>query len=1085
MAQIEESRTEHGKIDLSHLIKPIIECLQQDENSLLREHEGKIYVMTDKIIGCILKNQAYVNSMRKEGHLFADLYRAYAVATMHKNPKAADNQMKQIANLEEVIYEALQSRLSEKEADFFGQSASSYFDELTALAGKTNDIGTLQSAVFPDTQLSKDYPATKAILRVPRHTIQMKGELSEAFVKAVKQVMEKRLSKEGWPDYEIKDHIETVVEKGLGDNTSQLSPALKVFDENAYGRIRRTYACSVLEKMVPALDHNSPAIPYIHRVSDFNELVQGTLPSELSAKDLVLEFPNPYGEGTMDFDLMTEFSRADALNILPFWFSFSQLLFEKTKTENITTTLGQHFKMNGKVMSEGFDSVFEFRVNKLTTMAYTLKEARDTGQDFPNDYDIRKNLRIAILYYVVFSNLPNPQSEPKNAIANYNEFREKLASLVDKKMSLAAILKRIAKLLSGKTTIDNNSAIRQAFKKLLQSRQPDNKNFQEKQKLYLTISQDILNDTAGMEGGKPIVSPSSQQYDTFYIKFLKVTRNSNADSDALLKEEISFTESLRYLTLPANNQAQQREMNRDIARKVLGVLFTPKDNDMRYFVLPLKKLTNLIISYDRNQINGTQFGKDDYLTGLARLIYVLLVYGVLKAVERLEGEYQQSLLETTDDNSLTHANRTMMLMLSLFPEEKHFTHDAHKAIEHIIRQYMPTKSQGIRLTQSWDNQVIQSQDVKQTANDFIKKEFQLNDYRTANIIGGLSSGLDSLWHLPDEPSLKKVALIVVTSRACDKTRQDSEIADRQVMYGDIHRFEHETQDENGFMKHFYRHQPVEAFCDDMNVADSFKNPSVLFRTIKQLYEEGCRNVIVVTKVPFTRRIRMTTDENTTYTNPKMLHELYQEMPELRIYPLFTQKSYGVRLLPKQPKRPMFIPHDPNYDWDILNASDNSTLFRAASVLTNHVIKKNGEEGDKLHSGITDYLFRWYPETATIQSQAMAALTNFGQDQTGLHEIIRFLHANAFEQVLESRKNALDAKLDALDSIIGDGDDNIGHQANSLKFPKPKKSEVSNKTHYFSINMIALLKHLENQSNEYRKKIGASKIGHNDGQKINA
>ncbi|MEN8221205.1 MAG: hypothetical protein ABFS56_33620 [Pseudomonadota bacterium] len=93
----------------------------------------------------------------------------------------------------------------------------------------------------------------------------------------------------------------------------------------------------------------------------------------------------------------------------------------------------------------------------------------------------------------------------------------------------------------------------------------------------------------------------------------------------------------------------------------------------------------------------------------------------------------------------------------------------------------------------------------------------------------------------------------------------------------------------------------------------------------------------------------------TYTNPKILHELYEEMPELRIYPLFTQKSYGVRLPPKQPKQPMFIPHDPNYDWRI----DDSTLFRAASVLTNHVIKSGGG-GDKLHSGM-----RLKPSSETI------------------------------------------------------------------------------------------------------------------------
>ncbi|MEN8217633.1 MAG: hypothetical protein ABFS56_14940 [Pseudomonadota bacterium] len=38
---------------------------------------------------------------------------------------------------------------------------------------------------------------------------------------------------------------------------------------------------------------------------------------------------------------------------------------------------------------------------------------------------------------------------------------------------------------------------------------------------------------------------------------------------------------------------------------------------------------------------------------------------------------------------------------------------------------------------------------------------------------------------------------------------------------------------------------------------------------------------------------------------------------------------------------------------------------------------------------------------------------------------------------------------------------------TLEFPKPKKGK---ETYYFSINLIALLKHLENQSNEYRAKV---------------
>jgi len=1069
MAKIEESRINHGKIDLTLLLKPIIELIQTDANHLLREQKGKIYVVTDDIIQHILNHKALVAKTRQEGQLFSNTQFATAIATLDKNPKTANEQKKQITLLEDTIYDVLQSRLAGKEAAFFGQTAEAYFRALTKLANRKMEIGIPQRDVFPDAHLEKEYPGTKALLRVPRHTIQITGDFSKSFVQTVKKVMEKRLSKAEYPDDEIEQLIEKV-EQGVNDKVGWLSDAITVFEENAYGKIRRTYACSVLEKMATKLDANSPAIPYIRRVSDFNELVQGTLPnSGLSTNDLVVEFPNVNGKGVMSFDLMTEFSQAHTLNTLPFWFSFSELLSEVATTDSVTTSLGQHFKMNGNVPSEGFGSVFEFNVNKLTTMASEIKTAQ--GQKFPSEFAIRKVLRVAILYYVVFSNYFNQLG---NVVDNYNEFRDKLAKLVAKKVNLNIILAKIATGLNNITTLTNNRAIRADFKKLVQSRKLDD--VPPKEKIYLTISGEILNNTAGMEDGEPIVPLSSQQYNTVYLKYLKVTRHYDGDSHALIKEPIHITESLRYLiTPPQASSPQKREMVRDINRNVLGVLFTPKDNKMGYFILPFENLTKLVIYYDRQQISSTQ---DDYLTGLARLIYVLLVYGVFKAVERLERQYQQSIGATTDDN-LKPAKRTMLLMLSLYStqlltdetrEHKHFTHDAHKAIEHLIKQYLPTKSQGFQLRQSkmWDDWVIRggSQANKGAADKHIQQELN-KDYRAANIIEGLSSGLDALWRLPAKPSLEKIALMIVTSRACDKTRQ-STTGVRKVMYGEIHRFEYETNEnpQRG-VAHFYRHQPVQAFCDDMDTADSFKKPAVLFNTIRQLHQEGFDDVIIVTKVPFTRRIRMTIEEESSYTKPEILHALNQEMPKVRIYPLFTQKSYGMRLRPKKPKQPMFLPHDPNYDEPLPDGDDKSTLFRAASVLTNRVV---GKEDDRTHSGITDYLFRWYPETVSIQSEAMATLRH-PQTQACLHEILRFLHASAYEQFLKTQGNEkpLEAKLDALDTIIGDGDENLGHQANSLQFPKPNKSGLYDKTHYFSINMIALLKHLENQSVEHRKK----------------
>lgn len=694
----------------------------------------------------------------------------------------------------------------------------------------------------------------------------------------IKRIVKVRLSEE-MPTDDIEPILETM-ERRLDERIGHLSDFLRVLDRDTYGRIRRTYACCVLQRMAEQLPADSPAVPYARRVCDFNELVQGTLPeSGLSDDDLVLLFPHPRGRGTLELDLMSEFAYADSLNSLPFWITFSELLSEETVGDTVTTTMGQHVKLNGKVPAKGADSVFEFNVGKLERMAEAIGTAFTKGEMPPDERAVQKVLRIAVLYYVVFREGNGPD-HPRDALTNFIEFKKHVESLAGK-VRLDEVLPRIAKRL--RSGIEVNKRIRADFKRLIQSRKPDGLPLNP-ERLYLIISRGILNKTTDMENASPIVPPAP--YVTSYLKYLKVTRHPGDDLQALIKEDVRLTESLRYLTLPDSEQ-RMRGMKRDADRRVLGVLFLPRDNEMRYFSVPFGDMTKLIISYDRSQIHGLIPGsdeKDEYLAALAQLIYVLLAYGVLKAVTRM------------DQGASQYAEKPMMLMLSLFSttprflvlpesgeEVRGFTHDAHKAIEHMVRQHMPTKSQGFKVARSaeWDESVSRLHTPSSrmdVACVHVKKELT-EGYRFWNIITGLSSGMDALWELPGEPSMKQVALISVTSRPCDRLGKRSQ-GDRAVMFGQIHRFEHEMAEG----VHFYRHGPVQALCDDMDAVNTFRNPSLLFASIRRLYEQGVRDVVIVTKVPFTRRIRMTTYDNSTYTNPTILRAIHQEMPDMRVYP---------------------------------------------------------------------------------------------------------------------------------------------------------------------------------------------------------
>ncbi len=405
MAEIIEKIGEHGKTDLTHLIKAVIACIQADYNILLRERKGKIFAVTDLVIKQIFNDKKLTENLYQDGRLFSDTEYANIITTLSRSQIIREEQMKQITFLEDMIYENLRTLLKEKEN--FGQSASAFFNAVNGLTNKKADTDTPQSSIFPDAKLLKTYPGTKSLLRIPHHTIQLNDNISDTLVKAVKSAVRIRLEG-GLPDDEIEDIID-ITDKNLNNHIGRLNDLLNILDQNIYGRIRRTYSCCVLRRMAEEeLPVNSPVIPYVRRVDEFNELVQGTLPeSGLTPDDLKLEFPAPDGAGVIELDLMNEFSRADAFDILPFWITFDELLSEITVKDSVASTMGQHFKMDGKVQNQGGSSVFEFNLNKIESMAKYLK----SDQGIKSRDSLIRILRIAVLYYVIFRDDPKAISE--------------------------------------------------------------------------------------------------------------------------------------------------------------------------------------------------------------------------------------------------------------------------------------------------------------------------------------------------------------------------------------------------------------------------------------------------------------------------------------------------------------------------------------------------------------------------------------------------------------------------------------------------------------------------------------------------
>ena len=199
--------------------------------------------------------------------------------------------------------------------------------------------------------------------------MEISGDMQDEFLAGLGWRIQRKL--EATDDYDEEELAEKVSQMLKPDN-GWLKVFLAVLEKNADGRIRRGYACSVLAQLVEDgyFNAGSAAIQYIQRVCDFNELVQNTLPGEnLEPAEFILEFPPITGKGeALHFDVMTEFAASNAFDTLPFWIDFKALLSEHTSSDKIVTTMGQHFKLNGAVPTEGFDSVFAHSTRQFLTI---------------------------------------------------------------------------------------------------------------------------------------------------------------------------------------------------------------------------------------------------------------------------------------------------------------------------------------------------------------------------------------------------------------------------------------------------------------------------------------------------------------------------------------------------------------------------------------------------------------------------------------------------------------------------------------------------------------------------------------------
>ena len=167
-----------------------------------------------------------------------------------------------------------------------------------------------------------------------------------------------------------------------------------------------------------------------------------------------------------------------------------------------------------------------------------------------------------------------------------------------------------------------------------------------------------------------------------------------------------------------------------------------------------------------------------------------------------------------------------------------------------------------------------------------------NQYKVLNSLSSLYCILPKIFklnQLPTKPELDKLAIVVVSSRECDRAKSsDYKIANLMGEMIGVQR-----QDDGSIRLYM-----IGTFSDNYNSQEIHSRPDILIDEFERLYQQGFRQVLYIAKSPYSTTLNMTKTEeykDLYFMNKAVLRHLKGQRDDLKIYPIFFDKYYAVKL----------------------------------------------------------------------------------------------------------------------------------------------------------------------------------------------
>ncbi|ALB40058.1 hypothetical protein AA650_05915 [Anabaena sp. WA102] len=771
---------------------------------------------------------------------------------------------------------------------------------------------------------------------------------------------------------EEKQDLEYILEDLEKDKNSDLFRLRDVFNKETLGKLKKQAQINYLEFLLENIKT---------KTSNLN--ATGAIPGAIYLEDLIRRlrlietYINDSNKADGDYlvnyagaevNYKDAFSNGEAFNMLPIIPIVEGFLGE-TKDENqgaIQFVFGLKLKFDGKVHTDGGKSVFDYRLNILNPDSQEHKDA--LTDPLQRESFAKKVLRIAFLYYFLFASCQDPKKKDYNLNDELKydpitEFEQGVISILKGSDDIAK-QDLFQKILGDFTEFNVHFKINR-LKSVLQSLLKRKTSFPAREyPVHISVKNGILEeDTQNIFNNNTFFKPVVRRNPKEVLKYISLGKpNTETNSLCTLPAKVTINDIHFFAT----DDQETFNMEYDLtAIRALPVVFAPLNDQrcLRIYSQHFKNRQLLLFPY---RLEDKKL--EPHQAFVYKFTYGLLAYICLKVLldkqKRLFIPILRLHLNAKDDDAPIEK-----FIVSLSAVLSHLFNETHRANE-----------QGI--------------DIRDLG------------YKIPNTMSSLYSVLPKKFTFNSSsksPKLDKLAIIIVSSRESDRGWNGS--AKISNLMGEIIC----VNMKNGKIKF----QLPTTFSDNCNNQEMFTNPSVIIDKVTELYQLGYKHIVYIAKAPYTSTLHLTQtedDDGLFFMSRDVIRGLKSEYHDIKIYPMFFDKYYAVRL-ENIAASSLYIQDTVELTKLLEDPSKKSVVF---FNLFNGM--KVGKEEERYYRGVISYATLLNSYKGILDDEDIHKGLIF--DGSLKDDILQYLTLFHFSRYQKADKQ-IHIKLDPCDNLIGD------------------------------------------------------------------